>query len=103
MRAARITVAKAGNWPPGTALADIYLKPPTAWWRLLNPDWVNPGNVAKKNGGGIDNVYKRLEDASKFLSAIASTFHPLTYASYCAGERQLSWPVDDNYLGRFIT
>ncbi len=20
-----------------------------------------------------------------------------------AGERQLSWPVDDNYLGRFVT
>ena len=38
------------SWPrgTGTALANIYLKPPTAWWRLINPDWVNPGNVAKK-------------------------------------------------------
>jgi hypothetical protein len=81
------------SWPrgTGTALANIYLKPPTAWWRLINPDWVNPGNVLEKNGGGIGNVYQRIKDASKFLSAIETTFHPLTYASYCASSEHASY------------
>ena len=81
------------SWPrkTGAALADIYLQLPKAWWRLINPDWVNPGNVADDRGGGIDNVYQRLKDASKFLSSIASTFHPVTYASYCASPEHPSY------------
>lgn len=74
------------SWPSltGTALNDIYLKPEKAWWRLINPLWVNPGNVAKKDGGGVVNVYARLKNASKFLNSIETTFHPVTYASFCA-------------------
>ena len=81
------------SWPrgSGTALEDIYLKPATAWWRLINPEWVNPGNVLPRNGGGIINVYKRLEKASRFLSSIENTFHPVTYASYCASPEHVSY------------
>lgn len=81
------------SWPRGhgTALEDIYLKPATAWWRLINPEWVNPGNVLLSNGGGIVNVYKRLEKASRFLSSIENTFHPVTYASYCASPEHMSY------------
>ena len=81
------------SWPRGNgaALTDIYLKPAQAWWRLINPEWVNPGNVAKKHGGGIEKVYKRLEAASNFLSSIETTFHPVTYASYCASAEHASY------------
>jgi hypothetical protein len=81
------------SWPcaTGCALDDIYLKPATAWWRLVNPRWVNPGNVEKRNGGGIEKVYKRIEAASQFLSSIETTFHPVTYASYCASPEQVTY------------
>ncbi len=81
------------SWPSaaGNALDDIYLKPAKAWWRLVNPLWVNPGNVIKEKGGGIAKVYKRLEAASQFLSSIETTFHPITYASYCASPEQITY------------
>lgn len=81
------------SWPRGsdTALDSIYLQPPQAWWRLINPDWINPGNVSDKKGGGLKNVYQRLRDAYQFLGSIEKTFHPVTYASYCASTKQASY------------
>jgi hypothetical protein len=81
------------SWPRGseTALESIYLQPPNAWWRLINPDWVNPGNVREGDGGGLENVKRRLERASEFSQSIESTFHPVTYASYCASPDQASY------------
>ena len=81
------------SWPSetGSALDDIYLKPATAWWRLVNPGWVNPGNVKVTDGGGVKNVYGRLGAASQFLSSIETTFHPVTYASYCASSEQVTY------------
>ncbi|MES2741401.1 MAG: hypothetical protein V4754_10680 [Pseudomonadota bacterium] len=81
------------SWPrgSGTALADIYLKPAKAWWRLINPDWVNPGRIRKADGGGVENVHQRLKDATQFLSSIETTFHPVTYASYCASSEHASY------------
>lgn len=81
------------SWPrgTGTALTDVYLKPAKAWWRLINPDWVNPAGVRERSGGGIANVFQRLKDASAFLSSIETTFHPLTYASYCASTEHATY------------
>jgi pimeloyl-ACP methyl ester carboxylesterase len=81
------------SWPGKneTALTNIYLQPPNKWWRLINPNWVNPGNVLPENGGGIDKVLRRLENATKFLDSIETTFHPKTYASYCASPHQKSY------------
>ena len=81
------------TWPSDkqTALDHIYLQPEKAWWRLLNPLWVNPGNVRPRDGGGLENVQKRLTDANKFLRSIESTFHPNTYASYCASPARQSY------------
>lgn len=82
------------SWPRGdaTALDSIYLQPADAWWRLINPLWVNPANAPKKKGGGVQNVYRRLEDAYKFLHSIEHTFHPTScYASFCASSEHLSY------------
>src|SRR5205085_3972195 len=82
------------SWPRGdaTALESIYLQPDSAWWRLINPRWVNPANVPENIGGGLENVYKRLKKASKFLNSIEQTFHPTNcYASFCASQEHLSY------------
>jgi hypothetical protein len=78
------------SWPEGndTALDSIYLQPKENWWRLINPIWINPANVQPRLGGGISHVMKRLKDASTFLHSIEATFHPVTYASYCASAKQ---------------
>jgi len=82
------------SWPHGeeNSLGSIYLQPQNNWWRLINPDWVNPGNVLTKDGGGLGNVQKRLISANKFLNAIEATFHPThCYASYCSSDEHMSY------------
>jgi pimeloyl-ACP methyl ester carboxylesterase len=82
------------SWPQGdeNALRSIYLQPHNNWWRLVNPDWVNPGNVGEKNGGGLVKVQQRLINANAFLDAIETTFHPSQcYASYCASDEHKSY------------
>jgi hypothetical protein len=82
------------SWPQGdeNALQSIYLQPQKNWWRLINPDWVNPGNVKKQNGGGLAKVHERLISANAFLDAIETTFHPSQcYASYCASDEHKSY------------
>ena len=81
------------SWPRGkdSALESIYLQPANAWWRMINPSWVNPANIPPKKGGGINNVMRRLKDASELLKEIEQIFHPNTYASYCASKEFLSY------------
>lgn len=82
------------SWPRGsaTSLESIYLQPYSAWWRLVNPDWVNPAGATKRSGGGLQNVYRRLTDATNFLRSIEQTFHPTNcYASFCASSEHLSY------------
>lgn len=82
------------SWPRNneTALDSIYLKPEDAWWRLINPKWINPANIGKKNGGGLENVRTRLKNASDFLQSIENTFHPNhCYASFCASRDRVTY------------
>jgi hypothetical protein len=75
-----------------SALESIYLQPSDKWWRLLNPDWVNPGRIDEKKGGGIAAVIDRLKDAAAFIEDISSTFHPTNcYASFCSSLERLSY------------
>jgi hypothetical protein len=82
------------SWPRDdeTALDSIYLQPGDAWWRLINPKWVNPANFEKTNGGGLENVQNRLKKAAKFLQSIENTFHPENcYASFCASHERVTY------------
>lgn len=82
------------SWPHEneTALGSVYLQPQENWWRLINPDWVNPGKVRFKDGGGIARVRQRLINANAFLDSIETTFHPTQcYASYCASDEHKSY------------
>lgn len=82
------------SWPQGNdnALNGIYLQPEKNWWRLVNPNWVNPANRRVEDGAGLANVRKRLIDANAFLDSIEKTFHPTNcYASFCASEEHKSY------------
>ncbi|WEF32092.1 esterase/lipase family protein [Pseudoduganella chitinolytica] len=82
------------SWPNEneTALDNIYLQPAGAWWRLVNPDWVNPARFTSAAGGGITEVQKRLVRAVEFQDKIQKTFHPTqTYASFCVDKERLSY------------
>lgn len=82
------------SWPQGNdnALTSIYLQPEMKWWRLVNPNWVNPANRRVEDGAGLANVRKRLIDANAFLDSIEKTFHPTNcYASFCASEEHKSY------------
>jgi hypothetical protein len=81
------------SWPKReeSALESIYLLPAQSWWRLINPNWVNPALKSEKKGGGYTNVLRRLSSAVNFLDSIESTFHPTTFASYCSAQNQASY------------
>lgn len=82
------------SWPRGneTALDSIYLQPGSAWWRLVNPLWVNPAKVSKGDGGGLKKVQERIRYATEFLRSIEGTFHPENcFASFCSSAQYLSF------------
>lgn len=64
------------SWPNGNenALDSIYLQPAAKWWRLVNPAWVNPAGFPPEAGGGVQNVYRRLDRATKFQDKIEKPF-----------------------------
>lgn len=70
---------------------DIYTQPESAWWRLFNPLWVNPANLNPESEDWMTDVMERTRKAAVFYRDIAQTFHPVTYASYCASSTQLSY------------
>jgi len=81
------------SWPKNnqTALDSIYLQSEEAWWRLINPRWVNPADVEDKDGGGLQKVRTRLKNAADFLQSIEKTFHPNCYASFCSSRERVTY------------
>jgi hypothetical protein len=85
------------SWPdmrtdaPQTAVDAIYLQPADAWWRLINPEWVNPRMPGADSTKAAQSAYDRLKDAYRFANAIDKTFHPMTYASWCASSARRSY------------
>jgi len=82
------------SWPcnDDAALDSIYLQPEDAWWRLINPNWINPANLEDTRGGGIERVRTRLRNAADFLRSIENTFHPNNcYASFCASPERVTY------------
>lgn len=82
------------SWPRtgSSALESIYTQPASAWWRMVNPQWVNPASISKEKGGGMTKVIERLKYAMRFVDSIEHTFHPSScYASFCASLEQRSY------------
>jgi pimeloyl-ACP methyl ester carboxylesterase len=83
----------------GEPVYDIYGRNPKEWWRLLNPQWINP---AKKPYAGVDPyalAQTRIKLARDFHKNIKDLYHPTTYASYGADPLQktygsVTWRAD---------
>lgn len=58
------------------------------WYRLITPEWVNP---AEQKNSSVKNTMVALWDARKFHQSIAETYHPQTYLSYGADDKQKAW------------
>ena len=66
----------------GDPYADIYTVQ-DKWYRLINPEWVNPAKLKTSN---LDMTMRKLKESRKFHSAIGICYHPQTYLSYGADE-----------------
>ena len=68
----------------GSPMHDIYTQKPENWWRLINPEWINPAGKVFRKSSATNLVNNRIGEAQAFHSKIKNTFHPHTYASYSA-------------------
>lgn len=68
----------------GAPLDDIYTQDPEKWWRLINPEWINPAEKKFNASSATESVNKRIANAQAFHAKIKNTFHAHTYASYAA-------------------
>ncbi|ROL90114.1 esterase/lipase family protein [Pseudomonas chlororaphis] len=75
----------------------IYLEP-RAWWRLIDPLWINPAvnntNTPAGQAGLQEawNSYRRqLLEAKRFHTDLGSSYHPNTYTHYGADEGQMAF------------
>lgn len=86
--------------PQGDAVSEIYTAGPGQWWRLINPDWIDPAEQAKKpkeEGGktkdqiGPEATMRRVMKAMDFANSVGNTFHERTYAHYGNDPKNLAW------------
>lgn len=72
-------------------LADPYTEIYTVqdkWYRLINPDWINPADAKSSSiGETVGKIYR----AQKFHKGIAATYHHQTYLSFGADGKQKAW------------
>lgn len=74
----------------GSPTTDIYTQPNERWWRLINPDWINPAKKQIVDGRADKLVNLRIAKAKIFHEKIKNTFHVNTYASYSADPNRLT-------------
>lgn len=79
--------------PVSNPYAEIYAEK-DKWWRLMNPEWIDPGQYAS-DPEALDQTWtdylKRLKSAEKFHDKLGAYYHPLTHAHYGADERNKAW------------
>jgi hypothetical protein len=69
--------------PKADPYAEIY-REKDAWWRLMNPEWLNPapGVTADGRSDAWDRYEKNLAKAESFHDTLAATLHPHTHIQY---------------------
>ena len=82
--------------PKEDPAAEIYLQEPQKWWRLINPEWIDPAKMGESGLKGADQVgpkatKRRTINAMEFSHAIQDTFHDETYAHFGEDPKQLAW------------
>jgi pimeloyl-ACP methyl ester carboxylesterase len=74
-----------------TPVDDIYTQEPENWWRLINPDWINPAGRTFRDSSATESVNEKIANAQSFHAEINNTFHAHTYASYGADVKNLTY------------
>lgn len=72
------------------------------WYRLINPDWVNP---AKQKEATLRRSLEYIFMAQEFHQKIASSYHPHSYVSYGVDDAHrawntLNWQLSQKRVGR---
>ena len=80
--------------PVSNPYAEIYAEK-DKWWRLMNPEWIDPGQYAS-DPKTLDKIWgkgylKRLKSAEDFHDTLGAYYHPLTHAHYGADENNKAW------------
>ncbi|MBU1424455.1 MAG: hypothetical protein KKH12_10370 [Gammaproteobacteria bacterium] len=64
------------------------------WWRLMNPEWIEP-QVPAASAEGLEEIWnkylKRLAVAERFHDSLADYYHPITHTHYGADEKHKAW------------
>jgi hypothetical protein len=74
----------------------------TKWWRLVNPDWLDPGGSSSQrydatgklvvsNSAAWTKYLGCLNASEQFHGKLADHYHPSTYAFYGADKRHVAW------------
>ena len=74
----------------GVPIADIYTQKSECWWRLINPEWINPAGKIFRKSSATNLVNNRIAAAQAFHAKIKNTFHTHTYASYAADVKNMT-------------
>jgi hypothetical protein len=74
----------------GAPVTDIYTQAHENWWRLINPEWINPAGKKFRDSSATKLVNDRIGEAQEFHAKIKNTFHAHTYASYAADVKNLT-------------
>lgn len=60
------------------------------WYRLINPEWVNPAGFSEDQSCEA-KTFDKLDAARAFHRKIGATYHPTTYLSYGCDPKQKAW------------
>ncbi|NKI72339.1 hypothetical protein GN109_23210 [Collimonas pratensis] len=82
--------------PKEDPAAEIYTQEPQKWWRVINPEWIDPAKMGERGMKGAEQVgpkatKRRIINAMEFSHAIQDTFHDETYAHFGEDPAQLAW------------
>lgn len=90
------TLGTSKPTPPaaiGEPVYDIYGRSPKQWWRLFNPEWINPAKKLFDEMNAEIAAKLKIGEAQKFHKNIKDLYHPITYASYGGDFNQLAYGI----------
>lgn len=76
----------------GNPYAEIYRRP-DVWWRMVNPEWLNPAGLRKPAESLLQTFLEAVDKAEEYHRELADEngFHPETYAHYAADDEHAAW------------
>ncbi len=75
----------------GDPYEEIYRRQ-DVWWRMINPDWLNPAELPERKGKSYLGLHlDMLKEAEAFHTKLGGKFHSNTYAHYGMDNGRRSW------------